>query len=315
MAYQQPTETSNGRIREVVLGSGEGAVTVGGEASLPFYSFDGEFPRLPAVAMEVFDAAPEAWPQTLVDALGDVMGDPVAWAKANVEQHGADMICLQLASTDPNGADTSPDDAAAIAKAVVDAVGVPVIVYGSGNAEKDGEVLKKVAEACDGSAITIGPATEDNYKAVAAAALGYGHTVVAETPIDVNMAKQLNILITQLGLSADRIIIDPSTGAVGYGIEYSYTVMERLRLAALRQNDDMTQMPILCNLGKEAWRAKEAKAEESEEPAWGDAHERGVLWEAVTAITLAMGGANILVMRHPEAVSLVRKAMEGLADQ
>ena len=125
--------------------------------------------------------------------------------------------------------------------------------------------------------------------------------------------KQLNILITQMGLPSDRVFIDPSVGAVGYGAEYAYTVMERLRLAALNQNDDMTQMPMICNLGKEAWRSKEARASEAEEPAWGDATKRGVLWESVTAITLALAGADILVMRHPDAVATVRKAINGLS--
>ncbi|MDZ4065138.1 MAG: acetyl-CoA decarbonylase/synthase complex subunit delta, partial [Coriobacteriia bacterium] len=246
MSFANPVEQSKGHIREVVLGSGEGAITIGGARALPFYAFDGELPHCPAVAMEVYDAPPTGWPPALTDVIGDVMGDPAAWAKACVERHGADLICVQLASTDPNGADTSPGDAAATVRSVVDAVSVPIIVYGCGNADKDAEVLKQVAETVSDVRLALGPATEDNYKAITAAALGYGHVVVAETPIDVNMAKQLNILITQMGLDADRIIIDPSTGAVGYGVEYGYTVMERLRLAALAQNDDMTQMPMIC---------------------------------------------------------------------
>jgi acetyl-CoA decarbonylase/synthase complex subunit delta len=315
MGFEAPIETSKGRIREVALGTGEALVTVGGERALPFHLFDGEMPNAPKIAMEVFDAPPLGWSAALTDAIGDLLVDPAAWAKACVEQFGADMVCVQLASTDPNGADTSPANAAAVVRSVVDAVRVPVVVYGCGNAEKDGEVLKKVAEVVADTCLAIGPATEDNYKPIAAAALGYGHVVIAETPIDVNMAKQLNILITQMGLAADRILIDPSTGGVGYGIEYGYTVMERLRLAALNQNDEMTQMPMIVNLGKEAWRAKEARATEEEEPAWGDATRRGVLWEATTAITLAVGGADILVMRHPEAIALVQKAIQGLTDQ
>ncbi len=315
MAYREPRESAAGTIREIAVGSGDPAVVVGGENALPFYLFDGAMPNTPAIAMEVFDVAPEGWPTPLSDALGDVMGDPVTWAKACVEKHGARLICLQLAGTDPGGANRTAEEAAATAVAVADAAGVPLIVYGSGNADKDAEVLKAVAAALNGRSAMIGPATEDNYKAIAAVALAYGHGVVAETPIDVNMAKQLNILITQLGLPADRILIDPSTGAVGYGLEYSYTVMERLRLAALIQNDDMTRMPLICNLGKEAWRAKEAKATEEEEPAWGDAAKRGVLWEAMTALSLTMGGADVLVMRHPEAIALVGKAFEGLSAQ
>jgi len=313
MTFEAPIKESKGRIREVTLGAGAGARVVGGETSMPFYSFDGEMPRKPIIAMEVYDARPEGWAAALESALGDVLGDPGAWATACVERFGADAVCVQLASTDPNGADGSPADATDVVQAVVDAVEVPVLVYGSGNADKDGEVLKAVAEKVAGTPVALGPATEDNYKAITAAALGYGHVVIAETPIDVNMAKQLNILITQMGLGADRILIDPSTGAVGYGIEYSYTVMERLRLAALMQDDSMTQMPMICNLGKEAWRAKEARAAEEDEPAWGDAEKRGILWEATTAVTLAMSGADVLVMRHPESVRLIHTAIDGLS--
>ena len=315
MSYTDPIETTSSSIREVTLGAGAGAVTVGGETALPFYLFDGAMPNRPRIAMEVLDLVPDGWPAALTDALGAVCGDPVAWAKAAVDDWGADMVCVQLAGTDPNGADRSPEEAAATVHAVVSAVDVPVVVYGSGNAEKDAEVLKKVAEAVTGTVIAIGAATEDNYKPITAAALGYGHAVIAETPIDVNMAKQLNILMTQMGLAADRILVDPSVGAVGYGAEYAYTVMERLRLAALNQNDDMTQMPMICNLGKEAWRSKEARATEEEEPTWGDGTKRGVLWETTTAITLALAGADVLVMRHPEAVATVRAAIDGLLEQ
>ncbi|GAB4278707.1 MAG: CO dehydrogenase/acetyl-CoA synthase subunit delta [Coriobacteriia bacterium] len=314
MGFEAPTKTMSGSIREVALGK-ERQLTVGGETCLPFYLFEGEMPNKPVVAMEVYDEVTTEWPQALTDVLGDVMTDPAAWAKRVVEDHGADMVCVQLAGADPNGSDRSPEEAAQTVASVADAVDVPLVVYGCGNADKDAEVLKKVAEVMADRPVVLGPATEDNYKPIAAAAMGFGHVVAAETPIDVNMAKQLNILITQLGLPADRILIDPSTGAVGYGIEYSYTVMERLRLAALTQNDAMTQMPMIVNLGKEAWRAKEAKASQEEEPAWGDASARGVLWEATTALTLAMSGADVLIMRHPDAVSLLRRAVDALMEQ
>lgn len=315
MSYQDPLERPSGRIRETVLGTPGAQVTIGGENALAFHSFEGEAPNAPRIALEVFDVAPAGWPDELSAALGDVIGDPAAWARACVERWGADMVCVQLAGTDPNGADRTPEEAANVVKAVTDAVAVPVIVYGCGNAEKDTAVLKRVAEAVDGTALAIGPATEDDYKPITAAALAYGHAVIAETPIDVNMAKQLNILITQMGLPAERVLIDPSVGAVGYGIEYAFTVMERLRLAALNQGDDMTRMPMICNLGKEAWRTKEARATASDEPAWGDAAPRGILWETTTAITLALAGADVLIMRHPKAAATVRTAIDGLRTQ
>jgi len=312
MAFTEPLEKYNGRIREVTIGGEGSQIVVGGETALPFCFYEGEFPHKPIIAMEVYDNAPADWPPALVDELSDVISDPVSWAKKCQDEYKADAICLQLASTDPNGENRGPEDAANTVKAVNDAISVPLIVYGSGNAEKDAEVLKKVAGAVEGRTIIIGPAVEENYKPATAAAMGYNHVVAGNTPIDVNMAKQLNILMTQLGLDAQNIIIDPTTGALGYGLEYSYSVMERLRLAALQQDDKMTQMPMISNVGKEAWRAKEAKIGEDEEPTWGDPRKRGILWEAITAISLLLSGADVLIMRHPEAVVLVRKALDKL---
>jgi len=186
--YQEPTEKPAGRIREVTIGSGAGAVALGGAAALPFCSFDGELPHAPKIAMEVFDVVPDGWATALTEALEGLIGDPAAWARANVERFGADMVCVQLAGTDPNGADRTPEQAAQTVADVVAAVDVPVLVYGSGNAEKDTEVLKKVAEAVTTTMLAIGPATEDNYKPITAAAIGYGHAVIAETPIDVKIA-------------------------------------------------------------------------------------------------------------------------------
>jgi len=307
MAFETPIESYNGKIREVTIGAGDSALVVGGENTFPFYLWEGQTAAKPAIAMEVYDIEPQNWPPAVIEPFSDVLANPVAWARRCQDEYGADMICLQLLGTDPNGENRTPEEAAQTAKSVVEAVSIPVIVYGSGNVEKDAEVLKKVAEATQGSNLLLGPAVEDNYKSVVAPALAYKHSVVGQTPIDVNMAKQLNILMTQLGQDASKIVIDPSTGALGYGLEYTYSVIERLKSAALQQNDDMTQMPIVSNLGKEAWRAKEAKTSTEEEPVWGDAAKRGVLWEAITAVSLLVAGADILIMRHPEAVKLVKR--------
>ena len=311
MTYQAPVEKYSGKIREVTLGK-ENPVTVGGESTLPFHLFEGEMPHRPLIAMEIYDTKPENWPPAVVKPFADVMDSPTDWARKCESEYKADIICLQLASTDPNSKDTSPEEAVEIVKSVLKAISVPLIVYGSGNVEKDVLVLKKVAEATEGSSTVIGPVKEDDYKPITAAAIGFKQLVAGETPIDVNMAKQLNILMTNLGLEADRILIDPSTGALGYGLEYTYSVIERDRLAALQQNDNMMQMPIICNLGKEAWKAKEAKVSQKEEPSWGDEEKRGILWEAITAVSLTMAGADILIMRHPEAVKLVRNVVDKL---
>ncbi len=309
MGFQPPVEQYSGKIKQVALSEGAGAVTVGGENTLPFYTFEGEMPNRPLIAMEVYDTTPEGWPPALEEALSDVWDDPVKWAKKCQDEYQADAICLQLLGTDPNGLDRSADEASQTVQAVLGAIKVPLIVYGSGNVEKDSEVLKKVGEASEGKAITLGPAVDENYKSVAATAMGFNHTVAGQTPIDVNMAKQLNILMTNLGLQAERILMDPSTGALGYGLEYTYSVIERDKLAALQQNDVMMQMPVICNLGKEVWKTKEAKIGPEDEPSWGDPAKRGILWETLTAVSLLMAGADILIVRHPESAKLVRQTI------
>ncbi|MDI6689593.1 MAG: CO dehydrogenase/acetyl-CoA synthase subunit delta [Actinomycetota bacterium] len=314
MAFVPPFEKYMGKIREVTIGSGNSQITVGGENTLPFYLFEGEMSHKPVIAIEVYDVVPEEWSEVALEPFKDVINDPPAWAKKCQDQYQADLICLQLLGTDPTGKNRSPDEAAETVKSVLEAISIPLIVYGSGNVEKDMEVLKKVAQVAHGERIVLGPAQEDNYKSITAAALGFDHVVSGQTPIDVNMAKQLNILITNLGIDAQRVIMDPSTGALGYGLEYTYSVMERDKLAALQQNDAMMQMPLVCNLGREAWRAKEARATEEDEPSWGDVKKRGILWEALTAISLGLAGANILIMRHPEAVKLVRRVIDLLIE-
>ncbi len=306
-------ETYNGKIREAFIGADGAQVAVGGETGLPLYLFEGEAPHLPVIALEVYDSKPEDWPEAAVKPYADVLDDPVKWALKCQDEYKADMICLQLASTNPSTGDRSGDDVAPVVKAVAEAIKIPLIVYGTANADKDAEVMPKAAEACQGKKALIGPIEEDNYKTVAATALGFDHLGAPHSPIDINMAKQLNILCTQFGLAPERIIIDPTTGALGYGLEYVYSIMERLRIAALTQNDSMTQMPMISQIGREVWKAKEVKTLEADEPTWGDAETRGVLWEALTAVALIMAGSNILVMRHPRAVELTRQFLRLMA--
>lgn len=310
MAFEVPKETTESKIREVTLGTD--GVKVGGENVLPFYTFEGTMPNRPLIAVEVYDDNPQEWSPVVAEPLKDVLADPVAWAKKAQDEWGADIIALRLKSTDPKGEDKAADAAAQTAKAVAEAVSIPVVVYGSEDVEKDGEVLKAVAQAAEGKNLVLGPALEDNYKTVGAAALGYKQTVAAKTPIDVNLAKQLNILLSNLGVDVGNIIVDPTTGALGYGLEYTYSVMERFKIAALRQDDSMTQMPLIADVGPEAWKAKEAKAPASDEPQWGDESKRGVLWEILTASTLLVAGADIVIMRHPDAIKTVRKVIDSL---
>jgi acetyl-CoA decarbonylase/synthase complex subunit delta len=312
MAFETPKMTYTGMVKEVKLGKGPQAITVGGETAYPFYLFEGEIPHPPRIAMEVYDRPPEDWPITALEPFKEVVRDPVAWAKKNVEVYGAELIALQLIGTDPNGLNLSPEEAAETANNVVHAVDVPVIVWGSGNVEKDTEVLRKVAEVCNGMNLAIGPVVESNYKQIGAVAIGYQHTAIASSPIDINLAKQLNILLGNLGVPDGQIIVDPTTGGLGYGIEYTYSVMERDRMAALTQQDERLQFPIICNMAKEVWKTKEAKMEAEEAPLLGNAQKRGMLMEAVTAILLLLAGADVLVMRHPEAIRLTREMISDL---
>ena len=312
MAFEIPKVTYTGKIKEVKLGKASKAVTIGGETSYPFHLFEGEMPHPPRIAMEVYDALPDDWPPAALEPFKDVANDPVAWAKKCVEQYGAELIALQLASTDPNGLNRPGEEAAQTAKKVASSVDVPVIVWGSGNAEKDADVLRKVAEACDGMNLVVGPVVEDNYKQVGAGAIAYKHTAVASSPIDINLAKQLNILLGNLGVPDEQIVVDPTTGGLGYGIEYTYSVMERDRMAALTQQDERLQFPILCNMAREVWKTKEAKTPTEEAPSLGDARKRGILMEAATATMLLLAGADVLVMRHPEAIKLVREMISDL---
>ncbi|MCX6985285.1 MAG: acetyl-CoA decarbonylase/synthase complex subunit delta, partial [Lentisphaerae bacterium] len=232
MAFAIPKIGYTGKIKEITLGKGAKAVKVGQEESYPFHLFEGAMPNVPKIAIEVYDAPPEEWAEAALEPYKDVVGDPIAWAKKAIGVYGADMIALQLASTDPNGLNATAEEGAATAKKVAAAVDVPVIVYGSGSMEKDAEVLRKVSETCEGMNLILGPVQDQNYKQIGAGAIAYQHTVAANTPIDINLAKQLNILLGNLGVQDGQLIIDPTTGGLGYGIEYSYSVIERIRIAA-----------------------------------------------------------------------------------
>jgi acetyl-CoA decarbonylase/synthase complex subunit delta len=312
MAFEIPKTAYSGKIREIKLGSGDKAVTVGGETCYPFYLFEGEMPHLPRIAMEVWDMPPQEWAEAALEPFKGVTDDPVAWAKKCVTDYGAEMICLQLVSTDPNGLNRGADEAAEVVKKVADAVDVPLIVWGTANHDKDTEVLRKVTEVCQGRNLIIGPVEEGDHKKIGAAAIGYQHTVISSTPIDINLAKQLNILLGNLGVSDKLLIMDPTTSCIGYGIEYCYSVMERMRMAGLTQQDEKLQFPLICNISKEAWKTKEVHLADGELN-MGDARKRGILLEAMSAMVLILAGGDVIVMRHPEAIKLVREIVAELA--
>ncbi len=312
-------EKFRNQVREVILGAtgAEGgtrshSVKVGGETTLPFLHFEGAIPNRPVVAMDVWDIVPEEWPANLTFYFEDVFSDPAAWAKKCVEDYGADIIALRFKSADPDIKDASAGECVSTLKKVLGAVGVPLIVYGCGKAEKDNGIIGPLAEAAEGENLLLGVAEPDNYKPVTGAALAYGHSIIAQSPIDINIAKQLNILISEMSAPLlDRIVIDPTIAALGYGIEYSYSIMERARLGALN-GDRMLAMPLIGDVGQEVWSKKETVISAHEEPAWGGQADRSMAWEAVTAMTLLHAGMDILVMRHPEAVRLIKKSIDDL---
>ncbi len=300
-----------GKVREITLGATavEGGtrsktITIGGETAMPFMHFEGQFPHPPVVAIEVRSQKPADWSPLLQEAWGDALADPAKWAQA-AEKAGADLIYLTLTLED------TPETAVATVKAVLQATGLPLAVIGPGQADKDNELLVPVAEATKGERLLLGVCEDKNYRTIVAAAMANGHLVSARTAMDVNLAKQLNILISDMGMPLDRVIMDPTTGALGYGFEYGYSVMERLRLAAL-QGDGMTQLPMLVTPGEECWKTKESKVGEGVPTEWGAWPERAVNWETVTAVMLIESGANVVVLRHPASVKRTRQAIADL---
>lgn len=306
-------ENWTGKINEVKIGAREkeggtraSQITVGGEKTLPYLFKEGEIPHAPVIAMEVLDIEPTDWPEVLKKPFGDVLKEPVKWAVKCVNEYRAPIICVRLIGTHPDFGNKSAQDAAKLIKDILQAVKVPLIILGSGDDDKDNLVLAKISEVSRGERCLIGDATEKNYKTLTASCLADGHNIIAESPIDINIAKQVNILISEMGFPLDRIVINPTIGALGYGLEYAYSIMERARSAALI-GDKMLSMPFICFVGHEAWRAKEAKATSSEHPEWGDEAFRGPIWEAETAACVLQSGADILIMRHPKAIEETRK--------
>ena len=313
MGFEIPKVKYSGAIKPVTIGATK-TLTLGGETSYPFYLFEGQMPNKPKFAMEVWDIDPTGeWPEPVLAPFKDVLKDPAAWAKKCVNEYGADAIALILKSTDPNGDNAPAETAAATAKKVADAIDVPLIVYGTTAVDKDSEVLSAVAEACAGKKVVLGPIQDKNFKKIGAQALAYDHTLAGNSPIDVNLAKQLNILLGNLGVPDTKILIDPTTGGLGYGMEYCYSVIERIRMAALTQDDDKLMLPIINYVGQEVWKVKECRLTNAEAPELGDQGKRGIMMEAVTAASLLLAGSDLLILRHPETVKMAKALVDELS--
>ncbi|TAN45418.1 MAG: acetyl-CoA decarbonylase/synthase complex subunit delta [Nitrospirae bacterium] len=311
MAFVEPKESFAGKVYQITIGSDKTAV-FGGENALPFLTVDGNYPNKPVIAFEIQDVPPTDWPDTVRKAYENVSGDPVTWAKYCQNELNAQAIALRLVGTHPDRENRTAEDAAKTVKDVLAAINVPLIILGSNNVEKDSVVLVAAAEAAKDKNCVIGKAQEANYKTIAAAAMANNHKLIAMSELDINLSKQLNILITQMGFDKERLITDPMCSALGYGLEYTYSVMERIRLAALTQNDATMQPPILADVGMYVWKVKETQAAEADVPNWGNVEQRGITWETVTAGSLMVSGAELLIMRHPEAVKAIQKFIDEL---
>jgi acetyl-CoA decarbonylase/synthase complex subunit delta len=300
MEFKVPKEAYTGVVREVTIGKGDKALKVGGENILPFHFFDeGSQPNPPRFALSVLDMEPSDWPAHLVEPFADVISDPLRWAK-KVESFDIDAICLNLASTDPAEKDAPPEEAAQLVKRMVGEIKKPLIVYGSGDEKKDSEVLPMVAKICEGENLLLGPVQKENFEVVGKAILENGHVAIAQSPLDINLLKELNVKLCKF-LPPERVIIDPLSSALGYGIEYSFSLMERVKQIGIITKDSMTMMPIIANLGEECWKTKQAKENKKQ----------GLLWEGITAISLCLAGANIIVLRHPETLKIVKETLGG----
>ena len=315
MPVPEVADSFSGSVTKVTLGAtraGGGTrtstVTIGGSSNVIYGGSPDDAGERPVIAMDVLDVSPDDWPDALVEPYKDVLDNPAAWAKKCVNEFGADLICIKFDGIHPDKGNKDAEHAIKVTKDVLKAVGVPLVLWGSGNADKDNQVMPKVSGASKGENCLIGTVTQDNYKALTAIALADGHYLITGAPLDINIAKQINILVSDMGFPMEKVVTFQTTGALGYGIEYAYSIQERQRLAALG-GDKMMAMPVICDVGYEAWRAKEAKLVDA--PAgWGTVQDRGPMWEATTAICLLQAGVNIIRMRHPGAVAAVKNFIQ-----
>ena len=307
MAFVPKTAPYSGKINAVTLGTGDNAIVIGGQNVLPFYTFDAAIENAPKIGIEVSDLATE-WTHTSLNEFYAGCTTMVDFAKKAQTVEGVDFLCLNFVGADPNGANRSVADCVADAKAVAEVATKPIVVMGCKNLEKDGELLAALAEALSGKNVLIMSAKNENYKTVGASvALANGQKVGAETADDINLAKQLNIMMKGLNVNPASIVMDIGTAAVGYGYEYAASTFDRIRLAALAQGDADLQMPILAAVCNDTWGVKESTASVEDEPAWGCREERAISMEVATAAADLTGGADAVVLRHPASVATIKK--------
>ena len=314
MPIPEVAESFTGSVNRVTLGATADSgghrtstVTIGGSRNVVYGGPREDAGEKPVIAMDIIDTRPDDWTDTLCQCYQNVLDSPGDWARKCIKEFGADLICVKFDGVHPDKADKDAAHAVRVTEQVLSAVGVPLILWGCDNDEKDNQVLPKVSQAAKGENCLIGTVEESNYKSLTAIALADGHHLITKAPLDINIAKQVNILVSDMGFPLEKIVTFQATGALGYGIEYAYSIQERQRLAALA-GDKMMAMPVICDVGYESWRVKEAKPADTAE--WGDVKDRGPMWEATTAICLLQAGADIIRMRHPKAVATVKNFID-----
>ena len=313
MSFVPKKQVFNARINAVTLGTGDKATVIGGNNILPFYSFDGSTDQPPRIGVEIPDGGMAVCTQPGLQAFYAGCDSVADMAVRAQSMPGVSFLALHFESADPNGADTPVADCVTLAKAVAERVELPLVIMGCKNVEKDAVLFEKIAEALTGKNVLILSAREENYKAVgAAAALAYGQKVGAESSVDINLAKQLNTVMTQLGVNPGAIVMQAGSAAAGYGFEYLASTLDRIKAAALGQNDAQLQMPIITPVSPETWSVKESVMPESEMPEWGDAEERGIDMEITTAAACLASGSDALIMRHPAAIAAISGMIDAL---
>ena len=306
MSFVPKKQTYNAHINEVVLGVCDKAVTIGGQNVLAFHTFDGEIANAPKIGVELTDAGMAMCTMPGEQKFYEGCATVADMAKRAAEMEGASFICLHLEGADPNGENKSIDECVELAKSVADATDMPLVVMGCKNIEKDTELFNKIAEALAGKNILVLSARDENYKAIGAGAgLAYGQKVGAESAVDINLAKQLNTVMTQLGVNAQSIVMNIGSAAAGYGFEYVASTLDRVKDAALGQSDAMLQMPIITPVSADTWGVKESIMPEADMPEWGSQEERGIEMEIVTAAAVLASGSDAVIMRHPEAIRTI----------
>lgn len=313
MPFNAKSMKFNANINAVEIGTGDKAIKIGGENTFPFYTFDAPTVNIPRVGIEISDMG-LANEHEAIKAFYAECETVVDMAKKAATVEGADFLALKLEGGDPNGANKSTEELVELVKAVADAVDMPLVVEGCKNTEKDAELLSKCAEALQGKNVLLMSCKEENYKGIGASVgLAYNQKVGAESSVDINLAKQLNVLLSQLGVNNQSVVMNVGSAAAGYGFEYVVSTIDRVKAAALQQGDNTLQMPIITPVAGDVWGVKESSASEEDIPEWGSAESRAIDMEVSTAASVLVSGSDAVILKHPVSIATISNMIKELA--